>query len=137
MKFFLIKLAYWLGIVADSLWAVLLFFPQIFGRLTGSPDFSPELQTRLIMAIGGILMTGWTLILLWAVKKPIERRVIILITACPVVLGLFMVALIGYLKANSSNEWILVKTFVLFVTMVTSYLLATKMSKETIPAPKT
>lgn len=136
MKIFLIKLAYWLGIVADALWAVLLFFPTLFGQLTGSPDFDPDLQTRLIMAIGGILMTGWTLILLWAVKKPIERRVIILFTACPVVLGLFTVALIGYQKANSSNGWILVKTSVLFLSMITSYLLANKMSKKRMLASK-
>ena len=132
MKIFLIKIAYWLGIVADSLWAVLLLVPQLFGVLTGRPDFDPDIQTRLLMAIGGILMTGWTCILLWAVKKPIERRVIILITAFPVVFGLFIVALIGYLKANASNIWILVKTSILFISMVTSYVLSRKMNKEKV-----
>jgi len=80
-RMFLIKIAYWLGIGADALWAVALFSPQVFAILTGNPDFDPDLQTRLIMGMGGSLMTGWTLLLIWAVRKPIERRVVILLTA--------------------------------------------------------
>lgn len=127
---FLIKIAYWLGIGADAFWAVVLFFPHLFGILTGIPDFNPDFQTKLIMAIGGILMTGWTFLLLWAVRKPIERRVVILLTAFPVVFGLFIVALIGYLDGNTINSWIMVKTSILFISMVTSYILARKKNKE-------
>lgn len=122
----LIKLAYWLGIGADALWAVALLFPPVFGLLTGQPDFNPEVPVRLIMAIGGSLMTGWTLLLFWAVRQPVERRVVILITAFPVVFGLTMVALIGYVGGNSSNIWILIKNSVLIVSMVTSYMMARK-----------
>jgi len=65
-RMFLIKTAYWLGIGADGLWALALLFPPLFGLLTGRPDFNPDLQFRLTMGIGGSLMTGWTLLLLWA-----------------------------------------------------------------------
>jgi hypothetical protein len=126
----LIKIPYWLGIGADSLWAVALFLPGIFGILTGQSDFNPDLQIKLIMGIGGSLMTGWTLLLLWAVKEPIERRVVILLTAFPVVFGLFVVTLIGFIGGNDSSMWILIKTLVLFISMVTSYILASKISKE-------
>jgi hypothetical protein len=129
-RMFLIKVAYWLGIGADALWAVGLLFPQIFGILTGEPDFNPDLQLRLSMGIGGTLMTGWTFLLLWAVRKPIERRVVILLTAFPVVFGLFIVALIGVLEGNTFEIWILIKTSILFVSTVTSYILADKMAKE-------
>ena len=84
-RLFLIKIAYWLGIGADALWAVGLLFPQMFVILMGNPDFDPDLQTRIIMGIGGTLMTGWTFLLLWAVRELIERRVVILLTAFPVV----------------------------------------------------
>ena len=40
-KIFLIKIAYWLGIGADALWAVVLVFPKLFDVLTGIPDFNP------------------------------------------------------------------------------------------------
>lgn len=127
---FLIKVAYWLGIAADALWAVALLFPPVFAILTGNPDFDPDLQVRLIMGIGGSLMTGWTLLLLWAVRQPIDRRVVILLTAFPVVFGMFIVTLIGYLNGNTSTLWVLVKTMILMISMVTSYLLAGKMDKE-------
>jgi len=134
---FLIKIAYWLGIAADLLWAIVLLFPKLFGILIGIPDYNPDVQTRLIMAIGGILMTGWTLLLLWAVREPIERRVVILITAFPVVFGLFIVALIGYLDGNTSNIWILIKTSILFIAMVTSYILARKMKMSQVTKHET
>ena len=127
-RLLLIKIAYWLGIGADAFWALVLLFPKLFGILTGIPDYNPDLQTRLIMGIGGILMLGWTFLLLWAVRKPIERRVVILITAFPVVFGMFVIALIGYLEGNSANIWILVKTSILFISMLTSYYLARNMN---------
>ena len=95
-RMFLIKFPYWLGIGADALWALALFFPNIFAILTGTPNFNPDLETKLIMGIGGTLMTGWTLLLLWAVKKPIERRGVILLTAFPVVFGMFIITLIQH-----------------------------------------
>jgi hypothetical protein len=129
-KLFLIKIAYWMGIGADTFWALVLLYPKLFGVLTGIVNYNPDLQTRLIMGIGGTLMTGWTFLLLWAVRKPIERRVVILITAFPVVFGLFIVALIGYLEGNTANIWILVKTSILFMSMITSYNLARNMNKD-------
>jgi hypothetical protein len=128
-RMFLIKFPYWLGIGADALWAFGLLFPSIFGILTGNLDFNPDLQIRLIMGIGGSLMIGWTLLLLWAVKKPIERRTVILLTSF-VVMGLFIVALIGFLDGNKLNIWILIKNTILIIFMITSYLLAGKMEMK-------
>ena len=123
-KIFLIKLPYWLGIAADALWAVALFSPKVFGLLTGRPGFHPDIDVRLIMGVGGTLMTGWTLLLIWAVQDPVGRRAVILLTAFPVVFGMFLIALVGFIRGDSFSAWILVKTVVLFVSMVTSYVLA-------------
>lgn len=121
-----IKLPYWLGIAADALWVAGLFSPVVFGILTGTPDFNPDLQIRLIMGIGGSLMAGWTLLLCWAVRQPVERRFVILLTAFPVVFGMFVVALIGFMNGNTTNLWLMIKTIVLMITMVTSFFLAKK-----------
>lgn len=129
-RMFLIKLAYWLGIVADSFWAIALLFPQVFNVLTGRADLEIDIQTRFTLGIGGSLMTGWTLLLIWGIRKPIERRVVILLTAFPVVFGLTVVTLIGVLEGNTSTIWILAKNTILMISMVTSYILATKMEKE-------
>jgi hypothetical protein len=96
----------------------------------GKPDFNPDLQLRLAMGMGGSLMTGWTFLLLWAVRKPIERRVVSLLTAVPVIVGLFIVTLIGILEGNTFEIWILIKLSILFVSMVTSYIVAGKTAKE-------
>ncbi|MFC2104376.1 hypothetical protein ACFLS4_03375 [Bacteroidota bacterium] len=80
-KMFLIKLPYWLGISADALWAIGLLIPTAYGYLTGNPDFNPSFETRQIMGIAGTIMTGWTFLLIWAVRKPIERRGVILYCA--------------------------------------------------------
>lgn len=131
---FLIRLPYWLGIGADALWAVALLFPPLFFTLTGTPDYTPDLQVQLIMGVGGSLMTGWTLLLIWAARRPIERRAVILLTAFPVVVGMFVVALAGFLAGSAANVWIMAKTSVLFVTMVASYVLAGRIAAQRAPA---
>ena len=127
---FLIKTGYWLGIGADALWAAGLFSPRVFGVLSGNQHFAPDWEFRAIMAIGGILMAGWTILLIWGVRRPIERRFVILVTAFPVVFGLFIVALMNVLKGNIYELWVLIKCAVLFASMITSYTLADRIAKE-------
>jgi len=127
---YIIKVAYWLGIVADAFWALVLLFPQLFGSFVFNPEFDSNLQERLIMGIGGVLMTGWTLLLIWGVMKPIERRMVILLTAIPVVFGLGIISLIGYLNGNAANLWILIKTIILFLSMIISFILAKQLAKN-------
>ena len=43
---------------------------------------------------------------------------------------MFIVGLIGYLEGNASNIWILIKTVILFMSMVLSYILASSMNKD-------
>jgi len=123
-KMLLIKFPYWLGIGADALWAVALFFPSIYGNLIGDPEFVPDFQTRQILSIAGVLMTGWTLLLWWAVRKPIERRGVILLTAVPVVSGLVIIELISLFNGNALPVWIIVKSIFLVIFMITSYILS-------------
>ena len=133
-KMFLIRFPYWLGIAADAFWAVVLLLPSVYGVMSGNPDFVPDMQTIQFMRVGGILMSGWTILLLWAVRSPIERRFVILLTAFPVVFGLFLVALDSYLNGNTFLIWILIKTAILFASMIHSYILAGKVKRSFGPA---
>ena len=83
------------------------------------------------MTIGGVLMAGWTVLLLWAVQRPIERRFVILLTAM-VVAALFLLALVNVLKGNTNEYWVLIKCLVLFVTMITSYSLSGRMDRTAV-----
>ena len=119
-----IKLAYWLGIGADGLWAVGLLVPQVYGMLVGTPEFAPDFQTRQLMLIGGSLMTGWTFLLIWALQRPVARRGVLLLTAFPVIFGLFITTVNGISNGNPTLYWVLVKLVVLITAMVGSYFLA-------------
>ncbi len=135
MNKLLVSGPYWLGIVADASWAVALFVPAVFGALTGNSDFNPSLDFRLTMAIGGVLMAGWTILLVWAVRRPIERRFVILLTAFPVVFGLFVISLVRVLEGNTFQLWILIKTAVLFALMIGSFVLARKIDESRSRSP--
>ena len=131
MQLWFIKFPYWLGIAADALWAAALLFPPVFGVLTGVDDFSPDWQMQSVMTIGGVLMAGWTVLLLWAVQRPIERRFVILLTAI-LVTAFFLLALVNILKGNTNEYWVLIKCLVLFVTMITSYSLSSRMDRTAV-----
>lgn len=129
-QMFLIKAPYWLGIGADALWAIGLLSPRAFELLTGNDDFAPDQELRAVMTIGGILMTGWTILLLWGVRQPIQRRFLILVTAFPVVFGLFVVAFLNVLKGNAYEIWIVAKCAILFISMIISYVLSSRIAMD-------
>lgn len=54
----------------------------------GIPNFHPGVEYRYAMSLAASLMLGWTVLLLWAERRPVERRGILLITLFPVLLGL-------------------------------------------------
>jgi len=126
---FFIKLPYWIGIMADGVWTVALFFPRIYSILTFKPDFNPDPETKLIMGIGGSLMAGWTALLIWAVHNPIERRGVAFLTIFPVIFGLMTITVIGIVNGHTSNIWILIKLIIISILLVNSYILAVKLSK--------
>ncbi len=129
-KMFLIKLPYWIGIGADALWFIGLMFPSVYGALSGNPDFAPDFETRQIMGIACSLMAGWTCLLIWAVKEPIRRRFVGLLTAIPVLSGMTAVTVSGFFVGSPSPSWILIKSTILLALMINSYRLAGKMESE-------
>jgi|GEM_PF-319954 len=123
-----IKLTYWLGIGADALWAFGLLIPQVYGVLVGTPNFAPDFQTRQLMLAAGSLMTGWTFLLVWALQRPVERRGVLLLTAFPVIFGLFITTVNGISNGNSMLYWVVAKLVILMIAMFGSYLLAGKLA---------
>jgi peptidoglycan/LPS O-acetylase OafA/YrhL len=103
-------------------------YPPVVGVLTGAEGFSPDRQLRSVMSIGGVLMAGWAVLLVWAVRRPIERRFVILLTAL-VVAALFLSVLISVWEGNSDEYWILVKCVVLVAAMLISSSLAGAMDR--------
>jgi len=131
-KIQVMKTICWIGVAADALWTVALVFPQFYGILTGKPDLPVDLSLRMALGIAGALMAGWTLLLAWTAKNPVERRVDMALTAVPVIAGLLVVALIGVVNGSTSTEWILVKLCFLGIAMLWGYHSANSIAKESI-----
>ena len=125
-----IKTTCWLGVAADTLWAFALVCPQLYGILTGRQHLQIDLFSRLIMAIAASLMLGWTLLLAWTARRPIERRAVLLITVFPVLLGLSIVTSIGMLNGNMSSLWILIKCAFLSIALLAAYRMASTIARE-------
>jgi hypothetical protein len=83
-KILWLRIGYWLGAVVDGAWIIPMMFPSIGLPLFGVENYNPDIYYRFAMAVASALMLGWTVLLIWADRKPIERRGILLLTVVPV-----------------------------------------------------
>jgi hypothetical protein len=84
----LLHTAYRVGAVLDAAMLAPMLIPSVGVAMFGIPDFHPGAEYRYAMFVGAALMAGWTALLLWADRKPVERRGVILLTLFPVLAGL-------------------------------------------------
>lgn len=79
----LLRVSYWIGAVADGFFAIALISPKLWGMALKIAPFNPDLQHRIDMGVGASLMLSWTVLLLWADRKPMERKGVLLLTVFP------------------------------------------------------
>jgi len=91
----LLRIGYWSGAVLDGLMVIPMLLPAIGGRLFGIDQFRPGTDYPYAMMVAASLMLGWTVLLIWADRRPVERKGVLLITAIPVVAGLMLAGLYG------------------------------------------
>jgi hypothetical protein len=77
-KISLLKASFLAGAVADAGIGVLMLIPSRMGQT----------EITYPMGLGASLMFGWSLLLIWAYRKPVERKGILVITIFPVITGL-------------------------------------------------
>jgi hypothetical protein len=77
-----------LGAATDAVAAAQMPHPPLFGFGMGLPGFNPGADYRYAMGMGASLMLGWTALLLWADRKLVERKGVLLLTVFPVIAGL-------------------------------------------------
>ncbi len=90
-----LRISYWWGIIADALSAVLMLFPGLFLRAMNL-DLAPEQGFRVGLLYGAPLMIGWTILLIWADRTPVERKSIRPLTL-PVVAGYILFEIYAFL----------------------------------------
>ena len=92
----LLRVSFWAGAILDGLNVIPLLFPEIGGYIFGLSDFNPGREYRYISYTGASLMLGWTVLLIWADRKPLERKDIIFITVVPVIIGIALAGIFGF-----------------------------------------
>ena len=129
---FWLRLSYWLGAILDLLAGLTMLFPALFAINNQLSSFYPAPNYRYAMGMGAPLMLAWTLLLLWADRKPLERMGILPITFL-VILGEvaneIVAARTGYITATALiPTWII--QAILSVLFIFSYLNARKLELQ-------
>jgi hypothetical protein len=75
-----LRISCWTDAIADGVATVRMLFPR--------PAYGTEY--RYALGLAASLMMGWTFLLLWADRRPLERKGVVLLTAFPVVAGLLL-----------------------------------------------
>lgn len=110
----LLRTAFLAGAVADAATLLPMLFSPLAGLLWGFHETSEGY--RFAMGYGASLMLGWTLLLLWAYRRPIERRFVAALTVlviCGLVLTEVMVVLSGSLEG-----WRMIPTWSLQAALI-------------------
>ncbi len=75
-----LRISFQVGAILDVVAGLVMVFPGLFAILNRPENFQPEFDYRYAMGMGAPLMFGWTILLLWADRKPLERKGILPIT---------------------------------------------------------
>jgi hypothetical protein len=90
-----VRTACWIGAITDAGAAVQMLFPQVFAFAYRPNAFRPGPEYAFAMGMGASLMLGWTALLLWAARRPIERSGVLPLTVVPVIVGLVLNEIAG------------------------------------------
>ena len=90
-KILFIRFTYWYGAILDLLVFIDMIISVLFEFSISMANVSTEISYKYQTTTGSFLMLGWTILLIWADRKPIERKDILILTAIPVVVGIMIV----------------------------------------------
>ncbi len=90
-----LKTMFWIGAVLDGIATVFLIWPEPYAALMGNPSLAGGPALAYVGQMGAALMLGWTALLIWAAREPLERRGSALLTIVPVVTGLAIAEIVA------------------------------------------
>jgi hypothetical protein len=83
-----LRISYWVGAIADGVATLRMLFPKI----------AYGVEYRYALGLGASLMLGWTFLLVWADRKPLERKGVLLLTVFPVITGILLAEIYAVTK---------------------------------------
>ena len=129
----LLRVSFWVGAILDGIYAINMGLMWLIDSYSGFDPiklirFTEGLQSRYSWGIACSLMTSWTILLIWADRKPLERRGILMLTAFPLVSGLLLDTFyaISVNLVNSREMLALQTVYVFLIILFTSSYLLTR-----------
>lgn len=83
-----LRISYWTGAIIDALACIPLVNSNVWAAINRVPNFQADWDFRYSQAFAAAFMAGWTILLVWADRNPLERRGVLPITVFPVIIGL-------------------------------------------------
>jgi hypothetical protein len=108
-----LRVSYWVGAVVDFVAGLMMLIPILFQLMNQPVNFHPSNDFRYAMGMGAPLMFGWTVLLLWADRQPLERKDILPIT---------FVVVIGEII---TQIWEIIVRFVSLGALIPSFIMQT------------
>jgi hypothetical protein len=105
----LLRTAFLAGAVTDAGALLPMLVPSLAELLWGVRDTSGTY--RFAMGYGASLMLGWTMLLLWAYQRPLERRFVAALTVV-VLYGLILTEILA-VRSGALAAWRMVPTWCL------------------------
>jgi predicted neutral ceramidase superfamily lipid hydrolase len=105
----LLRRAFLLGAITDALALIPMLIPSMASLLWGFTDASGPYQ--FAMGYGASLMLGWTMLLLWAYQRPIERSFVAVLTVF-VIYGLVLTEMVAVVSGHL-EAWRMIPTWCL------------------------
>jgi hypothetical protein len=97
----ILQTAFLVGAITDAGAILPMLIPPLAKLLWGFEDVSGAY--KFAMGYGASLMLGWTLLLIWAYQKPMERKVVAALTVlviCGLVITEIVAVLTGHIAAR-------------------------------------
>ncbi len=82
-----LRVACWLCAIFELMAVVPMLSPALFGGVMGIRDFHPGPDYVYAMGIAAAFTLGWIGLLIWADRRPLERRGVMALTIFPVFAG--------------------------------------------------
>lgn len=122
-KIIWLRISYWVGAIADGIATLRMLFPKI----------AYGVEYRYALGLGASLMLGWTFLLVWADRKPLERKGVLLLTVFPVITGILLAEIYSVTKGLITFEKMLptgIFLVVLIALFIFSYFNAKDVQSE-------
>jgi len=115
-KIFWLKCSFLIGAITDAFALIPMLCPAAAKIMWGFDSFSQSYY--FAMGYGSSLMFGWTILLIWAIRKPLERRIVALFTII-VIIGLVATEVIasiyGFIKICKLIPTFVLQAILLFI----------------------